>query len=176
MRTALPERATCRLCGRSFGHYAGTRTAHCKRCAAKAEREIARVIRTKCKECGKAISTTKRTVRYCSDPCRDASYARIRNAPRRDSQKPPPSSSRGPVKCRACGKKFTPERKPGTRRVYCSDECRTANKRRLYREYMRKYLSDPEKHALQVARSRACAARRREEDRKERLWREQHSQ
>ena len=59
--------------------------------------------------------------------------------------------------------------------MYCSDECRTANKRRLYREYMRKYLSDPEKHALQVARSRASAARRREEDKKERLWREQHN-
>ena len=129
------------------------------------------MIRTKCKECGKAISTTKRTVRYCSDACRDASYARLRNAPR-SSQKPPPSSSHGPVKCRACGKKFTPERKPGTLRVYCSDECRTANKRRMYREYMRKYLSDPEKHALQIARSRAGAARRREADRKERARRQ----
>ena len=67
---AAPKSSECRLCGRTFKQYGrSARHAYCKLCAAKAEREITRVIHTKCKECGKAFSTKRRTVRYCSTEC-----------------------------------------------------------------------------------------------------------
>lgn len=169
MRGALPEPITCRLCSRSFAPYSGTRPVYCKRCAAKADRAIVKVLRVKCRECGKAFSTRNRAVRYCSPPCRDAVHARPRSAPRKS--RPAHPSPCDPAKCRTCGNKFTPNWKPGGFRVYCSGACREKDKRRVYRENMRRYLEDPERRAMQVARTRAYAARRREQARKERRLR-----
>ena len=67
-RGAMAQTADCRLCGRSFVRCG--RHAHCKRCAAKADRAIARDLRADCKECDKPFSTDRRSVRYCSDACR----------------------------------------------------------------------------------------------------------
>ena len=67
---AAPKSDTCRLCGRSFAQYGGASHAYCKRCTAKADRAIAKALRVDCKTCGKAFSTTNRSVRYCSDACR----------------------------------------------------------------------------------------------------------
>lgn len=69
-RTAPPSRTLCRLCGRGFAPYGGKSRSYCKRCTAKADRAIGRVLSVKCKECGKAFSTKSRAVRYCSAPCR----------------------------------------------------------------------------------------------------------
>ena len=69
----------CRLCGRGIEpHGRGNRPAYCKRCIAKADREIARMPRVDCRKCGKTFSTRTRTVRYCSDPCRSAAARRAR--------------------------------------------------------------------------------------------------
>ena len=72
------------MCGRSFEPHSRTgRHAHCKRCTAKADREIARKPRVACKECGKAFSTKTRVVRYCSDACRASVARRARIETRR---------------------------------------------------------------------------------------------
>ena len=64
------EPSVCRLCGRGFAQYGRTnRHVYCRQCTARADREIAKKLRVKCKECGKAFTTTKRSVRYCSDEC-----------------------------------------------------------------------------------------------------------
>ena len=69
----------CRLCGGDIEpHGRGNRPAYCKRCIAKADREIARMPRVDCRECGKTFSTRTRTVHYCSDPCRSAAARRAR--------------------------------------------------------------------------------------------------
>ena len=62
------------------------------------------------------------------------------------------------VDCKECGKAF-PTR---TRTVrYCSDACRAAAARRADIERERRRRADPEKHALQLARTRARNAARR---------------
>ena len=115
MRGAMEKSATCRACGRDFApHRRAGLHVYCKRCTAKADKEIARKISVDCKECGKTFPTKTRSVRYCSDACR-AAAARRTNA-----------------------------------------------------ENQRKYLADPEKHALKLARARVCAANKRARDRGER--------
>ena len=155
-RAAMEKRYVCRLCGRNFAPFAGTRQVYCKRCRARAEREANRVLRVRCRECRKAFATPSRAVRYCSDECRKAARSRQRNAPRRRR----PAERDEAAKCRTCRKEFTPVRKPGKPLVYCSEECRAEGRRRLSREAMRRYVSDPEKRALTAARTRASAALR----------------
>ena len=76
-RSAAPaEPYACALCGRDFVAYGGARPLHCKRCRARIDREIGRVMAVKCKECGKAFSTPSRVVRYCSKACRAAGWNR----------------------------------------------------------------------------------------------------
>ena len=62
----------CVLCGRNIAPPCrrGRRTIYCKRCTAKANRELGREMTLNCKECGKKFTTSNRTVRYCSDACR----------------------------------------------------------------------------------------------------------
>lgn len=80
--------STCRLCGRTFAPTGHVRhTAHCKRCAAKIDREIRRKMTVDCKECGKAFATANRAARYCSKECSaegrrrsDREYMRRRKA------------------------------------------------------------------------------------------------
>ena len=69
-RAEASKPTSCGLCGRSFEPYGRAHHAYCKRCTAKADKEIARVLRINCKECGKAFSTSNRAVRYCSAECR----------------------------------------------------------------------------------------------------------
>ena len=64
------EPSTCRLCGRGFEQYGRGWRAYCRRCTSKADRAVAARLRAKCKECGKAFTTSNRAVRYCSDGCR----------------------------------------------------------------------------------------------------------
>ena len=75
-RAAPSGTGVCALCGRAFAQYGRTAHSYCKRCTAKADREIARVLRVDCRECGKGFSTTNRIVRYCSDACRAAGKRR----------------------------------------------------------------------------------------------------
>ena len=71
------EPYACALCGRDFVPYGGRRPVHCKRCAAKADKDIGRKRTLNCKECGKKFSTLNRIVRYCSRECNAASQSRI---------------------------------------------------------------------------------------------------
>ena len=64
------EPTVCRLCGRTFAQYGRGVHAYCKRCTAKADREIARTVHAKCRECGKRFTAATRNARYCSDKCR----------------------------------------------------------------------------------------------------------
>ena len=76
--------AACALCGRDIEpHDRGSRPACCKRCIAKTDREIARMPRVDCRECGKALSTRTRAARYCSDACRSPAARRARAEGRR---------------------------------------------------------------------------------------------
>ena len=80
---------TCRLCGGGFERSGqGGAWRYCAKCRAWATKQSSKVLRVRCKECGKAFSTRKRSVRYCSGECRRlgdlrlnrASEARIRQA------------------------------------------------------------------------------------------------
>ena len=77
-RGAAGTAVDCGLCGRSFVPRGRSSRVYCRRCAAKAERELARVLRVDCRECGRTFSTTDRIVRYCSDECSDAGKERVR--------------------------------------------------------------------------------------------------
>ena len=59
------------------------------------------------------------------------------------------------VDCGVCGRKFSARRISAK---YCSDPCRAEAVRRQNRECARRYMSDPEKYAIALARSRAWAA------------------
>ena len=73
------EPSTCRLCGRIFVPSGYVRHAsYCRRCTARADREVGRTLRVDCKACGKKFSTTNRAVRYCSDECRAEGLRRSR--------------------------------------------------------------------------------------------------
>lgn len=61
------------------------------------------------------------------------------------------------VDCRVCGKAFSTKRSAAR---YCSDACRTEAKLRHNSEYVQKYLADPEKRAIALARARATRAAR----------------
>ena len=77
------EPSVCRLCGRSFAPYAHTHHAYCRRCTAKADREVAKTLRADCRECGKAFSATNRNVHYCSKECRAGGTRRSHRESRR---------------------------------------------------------------------------------------------
>ena len=76
-RGAMARQPACRLCSRSVKPSGRGKTpSYCKRCTAKADREIAKKPRVDCQECGKTFSTRTRSVRYCSDACRTAAARR----------------------------------------------------------------------------------------------------
>ena len=86
MRGPVAKTTTCRACGRDFERFCRSGfNSYCKRCTARADKEIAKTLSVDCKECGKAFPARMRTVRYCSDKCRaahriDAETRRRRNA------------------------------------------------------------------------------------------------
>ena len=76
--SGAPTRSiACGMCGRGFAPYGGTRTAYCKRCRDKADRDAVKMPTLKCRECGKAFTAATRRLRYCSDECRAAGARRI---------------------------------------------------------------------------------------------------
>ena len=169
----------CRLCGRQFRPRAGGPVRYCARCGKKADREVGRVHRVRCKECGGAFETPNRSILYCSDACRKKRHARRRRIaiaaaasapaapPPAGPQPAAPASPPGrmrTVKCRICGGAFQTDMRPGNPHVYCSPPCRAEGKRARMREYMRRYLADPERRAVHAARLRASTARRRARD------------
>ena len=85
------EPRPCALCGRSFAPPGGRgrRPIHCKRCTAKADREIGRKVDVRCRECGNAVAAPSRTVRYCSKECKAAGRRRAaRESARRRREDP----------------------------------------------------------------------------------------
>ena len=186
-RGALAKPIACMLCGREFTPHRGGSLHYCDTCRAKTLKEIAKVLRVRCKECGKAFSATNRVARYCSVSCRMDGYRRNSNASARHrrrqrlaAQKGEGAAGRGGApkrpggarggkaaapKCRVCGGKIASYQMPGNRRVYCSAKCRAEGKRVQIRDYMRRYLSDPKKRAIMAARANARAARLKAEPR-----------
>ena len=80
----MAQTVDCRLCGCSFVRPGSGRHLYCKRCTTRTDREVSRVRRVDCKECGRPFSTTYRGARYCSDECRaDARRRRAREYVRR---------------------------------------------------------------------------------------------
>ena len=101
---------------------------------------------TACRLCGRAFKSYGGSYHSYCKRCSDKSDLEI--------------STELNATCKVCGGTF-----PTTRRnaCYCSDACRTAGRRRRNNEYLREYLSDPEKSAARLARSRAWSAARRSE-------------
>ena len=86
-RPSNAKQRACRLCGRSFASRGRSPRIHCRQCVARLAGEVSRVLRVKCKEFGKVLSTKRRNVRYCSSKCsaevirrRLREYARRRRA------------------------------------------------------------------------------------------------
>ena len=99
----MVETAACRICGRDIvlgGR--GRRPVFCKRCKAKADGEIGRVLRVDCKECGKPFSTKTRTVRYCSDACRAGGRRRAGAESQRKRMADPKKHALRLASARAC--------------------------------------------------------------------------
>ena len=96
-----------------------------------------------CRLCGKSFEPHGRGMRYYCKPC----TAKADRA----------ASKETATKCKECGKRFSISSRF---HVYCSDGCRIEGGRRRIREYMRRYLADPEKRAMYLARARAGAASR----------------
>lgn len=148
--------AACQRCGRHFTPHRPGVQINCTPCKNWAAKEAIKTLHIKCKECRKPFTTASRAVRYCSEPCRTRRRRRSN-----DSQKRSYHTRTSTVKCRICGKSFKTGRGHGTRRVFCSDECRAAGRKILNRECQRKYLADPERRAIHRERTYAAAARRR---------------
>ena len=127
---------------------------YCDPCRAEAAAEASRTHSARCKECGRTFQTPRRTVRYCSAPCRKRGYKTHRG------QTSPGRARDGTAECRECGGPLVDGARPGNR-VYCSAACRARGKRALMRDYMRRYLADPKKRALHSARASAAKARSR---------------
>ena len=108
-RQALPrvdpnaEPSTCRLCGRTFAQYGRGIHAYCKRCTAKADREIARTVHAKCRECGKRFAASSRNTRYCSDECRAEGGRRYGREFRHRAEADPERGAIGAARRRAWG-------------------------------------------------------------------------
>ena len=82
-RGAMARQAACAACGRSLARHGDPRHLCCRRCAAKAERDVARTPLDECRECGKKFHARTRSVKYCSDACGAAGNRRINAASQR---------------------------------------------------------------------------------------------
>ena len=198
----MPGTAACRLCGGTIATGRGGRAVYCDPCRTRINKE-ASSRRAACVECGAAFLAPSRSVRYCSDACREKGYGRRGQRAPRQRPLPPHDGTgacrvcgkkfRAPTRivkycsdecrrqgymrgrrssarpraperaeCRSCGKEFAVEGRAGTPRVYCSPGCRADGRRAKTREYMRRYLADPEKRAAHIVRgTEAAAAKRR---------------
>ena len=172
----MPEATVpCGLCGRAFEPRGGGPPKYCPKCMAWADGEVAGTHRLRCRECGGGFQTPRRSVKYCSDACREKGrLRRARAGAQRRRRGSAGARERGGTAdkaagaarsgaaappapaCRVCGKGLATSRQ----RAYCSAECRTEGKRARKREYVRRYLEDPERRAVQAARMRAAYVRR----------------
>ena len=91
----------CALCGRNFVPYGNARPVHCKRCRAKADREIGRKLAIKCKECGRAVAAPSRGAVYCSKECRADARRRVARESARRLRKDPEQRARNAARARA---------------------------------------------------------------------------
>ena len=123
----------------------------------------------KCRSCGRDFQTPTLAVRFCSDRCRERGYGRQY---RRTRLPLPGAETRGAagagadpgadtIRCRVCSREFAAGEGNARHRVYCSDGCRAVSARAYIREYMRRYLADPERREAIAARRRAANAARR---------------
>ena len=111
------ESHPCALCGRHFEPYGdGRRPVHCKRCAAKADKEIARMLSVDCRECGKKFSTPSRLVKYCSKECSAASQGRSKRESMRRRMADPNARALAAAYMRAWGAARKGGEKSGGRR------------------------------------------------------------
>ena len=111
MRGAMAKPPACRLCGREFDppRRSGSRV-YCKRCTAKADREIAKTLSVDCKECGKAFPARTRAARYCSVECRSAAARRANAESQRRYRADPQSNARNLALARASAARRAAER------------------------------------------------------------------
>ena len=95
--------------------------------------------------------------RLCGDSFEQRGRARRTYCKRCSTRADKAIAKRPLVECGECGNKFA-----GSGRArYCSPACRVDGRRRSDREYMRRYLADPQRRAVFVAQQRARVASRR---------------
>ena len=69
----------CRLCGRDLEpHRRPGSSVYCRRCVARADREVAKTASEDYRECGRTFPTRTRSIHYCSDACRAGAARRAR--------------------------------------------------------------------------------------------------
>ena len=96
------KQMACRLCGAAFAPYGGiANRTYCRACTAKTDRDAARVLTVRCKECGKKFSTKSRTVRYCSAQCSTEGRRRSGRGSRRRSMADPENRAVAAARIRA---------------------------------------------------------------------------
>ena len=161
----------CRECGRAFR----TRSRRVRYCSEPCRKKgygrhynrspwlAAHDGTVECRECGRTFKAPSRTYHYCSDGCRKNGHYR------RDYSVPRPPAPLKRAECRACGRAFKTTMGPGHRRSYCSAACQAEGRRMDSRGSRRRYNADPEKHAIQLARSHVSRSRRRAEAAKRRV-------
>ena len=111
MRGPVAKTLTCRTCGRGFERSRrASPYVYCKRCTARADKEVARKPRVDCKECGRTFSAKMRTVRYCSDACRTAAARRANAESQRRYKADPQNRARMLALARASAARRAAER------------------------------------------------------------------
>ena len=117
MRGAMDGTTACALCGRDLGPYRRSGSnVYCKRCIAKADRELGRVVAMACRECGKKFSTQNRIVRYCSKECRADGYRHVVRESARRHMADPGKRARAAARARAYAAAKRAAKKSGGRR------------------------------------------------------------
>ena len=122
------------------------RAVHAARLRASSARRTARDARNRtrsieCAQCGGEFSTSNRSIRYCSDPCRKKARA-IANAAYKRRRSGRDGSTPATARCRVCSKEFEAGRGGrGGLRIYCSHDCQVEGRRTYFREHKRKLRS-----------------------------------
>ena len=118
------------------------RAVHAARLRASSARRTARDARNRtrsveCAQCGGEFSTSNRSIRYCSDPCRKKARALAGAAYKRRRRERDGAAMAATAKCRVCSKEFALGRGGGRRTLCCSHACRAEYRRDYFRERYR---------------------------------------